>query len=264
MKPAAISRLAPADYPALAQALGDSPATVIPLHQLHTGTGTATCAGPVHDPDAVVIQANDEPTAFGRDAVALRAILHTLEDWFCVETAPDLGHALAALFAQEGIACRLYGDLYFTLPDSPRARLPRPPAPPLETRLLTDADIPAWQAAGPEFNELGFATHAELLEQGCAAGSFADEALVAVAHTSALSPRYADVGVYTAPEHRGRGLATCAAWVVMHHMLDIGRAPLWSTGEDNRASQRVAARLGLRQCLRRVYVIPQNAPRATT
>ncbi|MEX1018728.1 MAG: GNAT family N-acetyltransferase [Litorilinea sp.] len=250
-----IRRLAPAEYPRLEQALGDTPATVIPLHQLRIGAATATCVGPVNAPDAVVIQANAEPTAFATDAAAgaaaVAAILSTLHDWYCVECAADLGTALAAHYAQTQVACRLYADLYYTLAGPLRAL----PPPPLETRLLTLADIPAWRAAPPEFQELGFAAPVHVLARGHAAGSFAHGKLVALAHTSALSARYADVGVYTAPDYRGRGLAAAVAHLVMQRVLAQGRTPLWSTGEDNLASQRVAHKLGLETALQRVYVI---------
>jgi RimJ/RimL family protein N-acetyltransferase len=246
-----IQALPPHEYPILAQTLGDSPATVIPLHQLREGFAQATLIGPATDPEAVVIQANDEPTGFGRNAEALWAILQTLTGWFCVEVENSLGQQLAALVTSEGRACRLYTGIYYTLTGPPRPQ----PQPNLETRLLTPDDMPIWQRAPGELHASGFQTPQELLARGCAAGSFAGGELVALAQTYALSDRYADIGVHTAEAYRGRGLASYAAQLVMSQVLAQGRIPLWSTGEDNYASLRVAEKLGLQETLRRVYVI---------
>jgi RimJ/RimL family protein N-acetyltransferase len=247
-----IQTLSPHEYPILAQTLGDSPATVIPLHQLREGFAQATLVGSATDLEAVVIQANDEPTGFGRNAEALWAILQTLSNWFCVEAETSLGHELAALATNEGRACRLYTGIYYNTLTGP----PHPqPQPHLETRLLTLDDMPIWQRAPGELQASGFKTPQELLARGCAAGSFANGELVALAQTYALSDRYADIGVHTAEAYRGRGLAACAAQLVMQQVQADGRISLWSTGEDNYASQRVAEKLGLRETLRRVYVI---------
>lgn len=246
-----IRRLSSQEVPTLARTLGDSPATVIPQHQLRVGQATATLAGSPEQPAALVIQANDEPTAFGYDVHALWAILQTLNGWFCVEVEAKWGEQLAEYLAQSGITTRLYGDHYYLL----HGTLQHQPQPTLETRLLAPADIPIWQASAPELNVIGFSSHAELLAHGVAAGSFHQGQLVALAHTSALSPRYADVGVYTAEAYRGQGLAAYAAELVMQQVVAQGRIPLWSTGADNRASRRVAQKLGLEEVLRRVYVI---------
>lgn len=248
----AIHQATPAEYPLLARALGDSPATVIPLHQLHTHQATAWYSGPPAAPHALVIQANPEPTAFGNDAAAVYAILQQLPHWFCVECAAELAKDLQNHLMAAGRPSVLYADIYYTL----RGPLGTLPPPVLPVRLLTSDDLPVWLDAPPEFHNLGFATPQAVLEQGWAAGAFAGGKLVALAHTSALSPTYADVGVYTDPVWRGRKLATAVAELVMEQVCVQGRTPLWSTGEDNHASRRIAHKLGLEECLRRTYVIP--------
>ena len=58
---------------------------------------------------------------------------------------------------------------------------------------------------------------------------------------------------------RGRGFATAAACLVSQAVQAVGLTPVWSTGEDNYASQRIAEKLGFTQIVRRTYVIPTPA-----
>lgn len=75
-----------------------------------------------------------------------------------------------------------------------------------------------------------------------------DGPLVAsICHTPGpLAPRAAECGVWTRPERRGLGhaAATAAAWAEV--LRPSGRTLFYSTEADNRSSQRVAGRLGLR------------------
>lgn len=47
------------------------------------------------------------------------------------------------------------------------------------------------------------------------------------------------------------------AAIVCRWVQDSGRVPVWSCGEDNLASLRVAQKLGFREVSRRVYLIPE-------
>ncbi|GAA3697832.1 hypothetical protein GCM10022224_074780 [Nonomuraea antimicrobica] len=71
-----------------------------------------------------------------------------------------------------------------------------------------------------------------------------DGQVAAVCHTARLTPAGAEAGTWTAPAYRGRGYAaaTTAAW---SGLLPDTRL-FYSTSADNRSSQRVAERLGLR------------------
>ncbi|MEM6991749.1 MAG: GNAT family N-acetyltransferase [Myxococcota bacterium] len=74
-----------------------------------------------------------------------------------------------------------------------------------------------------------------------------DGRVVSLCHTPVASHRRAaECGVWTDPAFRGRGYAsaTTAAWAAL--LRAPGRALFYSTGADNRSSQRVAERLGLR------------------
>lgn len=93
-----------------------------------------------------------------------------------------------------------------------------------------------------------------------AAGAVVDGRLVALAYTSAMTPHHADIAVVTDPDFRGRGLATASAALVIEEVHRRGAIPVWSTGEGNHASRRVAARLGLRPIGHRTYVIVDALP----
>ncbi|MEV4798666.1 GNAT family protein [Nonomuraea sp. NPDC049421] len=68
--------------------------------------------------------------------------------------------------------------------------------------------------------------------------------VVSICHTARNTPGGAEAGTWTSPAHRGRGhaAATTAAWA----SLLPGVRLYYSTSADNRSSQRVAERLGLR------------------
>ena len=74
------------------------------------------------------------------------------------------------------------------------------------------------------------------------------ELVVSICHTARpITPRGAECGVWTHPEHRGRGhaAAVTAAWAAA--MRPHGRHLFYCTGVANRSSQRVTERLGLRR-----------------
>lgn len=72
-----------------------------------------------------------------------------------------------------------------------------------------------------------------------------DGTVVSVCFSARTSPRAAEAGVETLAAHRGRGYATAAVAAWAAAVRAAGRVPLYSTSWDNRASQGVAARLGL-------------------
>ena len=72
------------------------------------------------------------------------------------------------------------------------------------------------------------------------------ERVIAICHTARLADRGSEAGVWTDPDFRGQGhaAAVTAAWASL--LAPSGRHLFYSTSADNRSSQRVAARLGLR------------------
>ena len=98
----------------------------------------------------------------------------------------------------------------------------------------------------PEYMQIaGFKGVGDFWEPWCVAVEGAD--IASMAFAARLGKMGAEVGVYTFPKYRGRGLAAAvtASWASMR--LLNRRALFYSTSKSNRSSQRVAARLGLRQ-----------------
>ncbi len=92
--------------------------------------------------------------------------------------------------------------------------------------------------------DAGFQSVADLWEPWCIA--IEDDEVAAIAFAARLGAEGAEIGVYTFPKFRSRGYAAAvtASWSAMTSLAD--RALFYSTSRSNRASQRVAARLGLR------------------
>jgi RimJ/RimL family protein N-acetyltransferase len=242
--------------PELAEALGDTPESVIAHHQAARGLARVAVAGRLPRFDAAVVQALADPTepiAFGHDAAALWGLLRRLEGWECVCAPSPLAEPLGRLIvAERGGSVRYYGDVQYALPEPAR-----PFAHP-RVRRLTRADLPLLAAAPPAVRGAGWATAGEMVDAGAAGGSV-DGRLVAVAHVSAETPRHADVGVATLEPYRRQGLSTAAASLVAGLIQSSGRTPVWSTGAENHASQAVARKLGFVEVGRKTYVIPRPA-----
>ncbi|MGZ3680716.1 MAG: hypothetical protein ACXWQR_19645, partial [Ktedonobacterales bacterium] len=174
----------------LAGALGDTPETAIAVHALRRGLCRAYENGA-----SAIVQWDEqpgEPMGFGEDATALWDLLQSVDGWFCVEVTPTCAAALGPLIAtQTGRSVRYYGDNFYTL------TVPAAPIRDDAVRPLTVADLPLLDAAPRKIQGGGFGSTRALLDEGVAAGAIVDGALVAIAHTSALTPRHADIGVAT-------------------------------------------------------------------
>ena len=241
---------------ALATALGDTPETVITVHLLRRGLCRALVLGPLAQPRAAIVPATadaTEPAAFGDDPQAIWTLLQALSGWRCVNVPLAVGPPLAELIAAAtGRRPRRNEDVYHALA-RPAAAYPHP-----AVRRLTPEDAPLLEAATPTLGTPGWnwGGATTMLREGPAAGAVVGNRLVSVAYTAAVSDRHADIGVATLPQERGKGLATAAAALVGAASRASGRTPVWSTGEDNRASLKIARNLGFAEVGRRVYVIP--------
>jgi hypothetical protein len=241
---------------ALIQVLGDTPETVIAVHQLRHGLCEAYAEAGSGRHDAVVLRPSrpsDELMGFGPDVESLGRVLRGLPGWSCVSAEDGTARRLGPILeADLGRPVRYLMDIYHTL-DRPIVVGSHP-----WVRYLTEEYLDLLTAAPPDIRGacLGFGTFEGLLERGSVAGAVADGELVAVASTWAVSERYADLSVVTAGPWRGRGLATECAGLVAAGIRRSGRVPVWSTGEDNVASLRVARKLGFEEVGRRTYVNP--------
>ena len=241
----------------LIDALGDSPETCISVHLLTQGLCDAYLAGnPAHF-RGLIVQSHQDPgesTGFGADARLLWELLKVAQGWWCVNVSESCASRLGAIVEEEtGRAVRYYGDVYHTLT--------RPAAPfgHEAVRLLNLADLEMLGSAAAEVRGGGWESAERMLEKGIVAGAVAEGRLVATAYTSARSRKHTDVAVSVLEGWRGLGLATAVASLVAREVQKAGQVPVWSCGEDNAASLRVARKLGFVEVLRRTYVIPQRA-----
>ena len=253
-------QLSPAELPTLARALGDSIETAIPVSRLMRGACSAYIVGePARFEAAAVLMKDDkgEVQGFGEDPEALWSILEPLEGWRAVEVSATVAPKLGALIrASTGSRVAYYGDVYHTL-TLPAVGHSHP-----DVRLLTVDDRALFDGI-PDDLKPGMRGDVEIvLREGFVAGAVVDDRLVSVAHTNAVTERYADIGVFTHEDYRNRGYSTAAAALVARAIQKSGRTPVWSCGEDNLASLRVAAKVGLTEVSRRTYVIPFNRVQA--
>jgi RimJ/RimL family protein N-acetyltransferase len=72
-----------------------------------------------------------------------------------------------------------------------------------------------------------------------------DGAIASVCHSARSTPRAAEAGIETAPEHRRRGYGAAAVVAWAAAIQESGRVPLYSTSWENAASRALARRLGL-------------------
>ena len=240
----------------LADAIGDTPETAIETHLLRRGLADAYVAGNLSRSDAVIVQSHslmDEPWCLGTDPAAILELLRPLNDWRLQSMSPNVGARIAGSLAELAerdlaVEVHLYGDVYHILSSSV-AEVSVP-----EVRQLSLDDVPLLAEHRGSAEGTGFATFEDLLTDGVAAGAVVEGRLVGLAHTNALTARYADIGVATDRGWRRRGFASVAASIVARRIQEMGLVPVWSAGEDNEASLRVAARLGFSEVSRRVYL----------
>jgi len=253
-------RVSPSDCLRLADALGDTPETVISVHKLRRGLCRAYVAGEPSHFDGAVIESFDlpeEPEAFGSDAEALWELLQSVERWNCVNVALDVAAPLGKLLETRlGIPVRHCGDVYHVL------TRPAAPFPDDAVRQLTLDDVGLLESGPFPFPGGGFGGPGPLLTHGIAACAIVSGRIVCFAHTYARSERHADIGVATVEAWRGRGFGTAAASLVARRVQEAGQTPVWSAGEDNAASLRVAQKIGFTRVSCRIYLIPAKVPPA--
>jgi hypothetical protein len=234
---------------ALADRLGESPETVISVHLLRRGLcrvfadGEQTVIQNLQDPS--------EPMAFGDAPESIWHLLNLAVGWKCISVPSSCAEELGSLISRQ-MECKIryYEDVYHTLTVPTRAFDHS------SVRLLTEADLDTVLAAPREVQGAGFTDTKELLSNGVAAGAIVDDKLVAIAHTSAISREYADVGVCTLEPWQRKGISSSATYLVAQKLQSQGKIPTWSCGIGNLASLRVANKVGFKEVLRRTYVIP--------
>ena len=238
----------------LSDVLSDTPMTVIPTARLKHAECDAYVGGTLPDITAALIFdpfCPDEPCGFGTDADALWQLLKVTDGWSCINVDTSCATSLGALIeADRDTPIRYYGDVYHAL------LKPVHCYPNEVVRLLTPEDVTRLAKAPAEVQGNGYKTHAAMITDGIAAGAVVDNNIIAIAHTYAENNLHTDIGVSTIETWREKGFATAAAALVAQEIQARGKVPVWSCGEDNIASLRVAQKLGFTEVGRRTYVIP--------
>lgn len=237
----------------LGEAFPDHPFTFEARCWLLRNVAKAWLQGPPDRYEAVVVQPPwrpSEPAAFGADPEAIWSLLQEVAGWECVNVAEELALPLRRVIERElKIPATIYGDVYYLL-DQDAIGHHHP-----SVRRLTEEDADLVDTAPAALHTPGFSSTVAALAGGVAAGGIVGGQLVAVASMSTSSQEFADIGAYTLEGWRGQGLGTAATYLVARELQSRGFRPIWSTGEDNLGSQRVAAKVGFREYGRRQYVV---------
>lgn len=245
-----------ADRFAIADALGDTPESAISCDRLRRGFARAHVLGDIERPRAVIMQSDfipTDPIAFGDSAEEIWSLLLTVQGWRCVNApgavAPDLQQIM---IAETGRQWSPMPEIHYRM-DRLNDSFPNS-----DVRRLTLADVGLLEAATDAFGLDGwrFGSAEALLRDGYAAGAVVDGLLASVAFTTAITPMFGEVGISTLAPYRGRSYSTAAAALVCADVRAAGLTPVWSTGEDNVPSRRVAEKLGFTEVSRRVYLNP--------
>ena len=224
-----------------ADALDDTPETVIPVHLPGRGLCQACVAGDPGENRAAIAQGDfslSEPRSFGPDPKILWELLNFVSGWDCVNVPAECASALGRMIEQaKGVSVRCVDDVYFALTRSPSA---------LEAtavRRLTPDEIGLLECAPPELQGAGFKSILQVLREDFVACAVVSGHVVAIARTSAISDLCADMGVSALEEHHCRGYASAAACIVGRCIQETGRTPARSTSTSNAASIQLSIRI---------------------
>ena len=234
----------------LAEALGDTPETVFPVHLLRRGL----CSAFIGDEpaEAAIVQSRAFPGdvyAFGVSPDAILELLGATDGWRRVSLPGQVAHLLGAAFEDSaGLMVSYETAVYHTLTGPVSSY--RDTA----VRRMIPQDAHLMENAPQHLEESAFGDIRELLETGIVASAIVDGEVVTIAHTLAVTDRHADIGVMTLEPWRGRAFATSAASLVAGEAQRAGLVPVWTTMDDDYASIRIAEKLGFVEASRRVVV----------
>lgn len=245
--------------------LPDRPGPLIGLHAIHTRLGAAWVdRWPDARGGAIFTGGNlmcwgDPATLPAADLVDIVRVL--LHNWDRVLIDMRPGFEIALRRAVPGLMVWprviLAHEHQRSAPDPPGAIIRRLAG--ADASLVSDLDAQiAWISDT-------YGGGAAMAENAAAWGAFVDGRLVSVAVPYFVGHRYEDIGIVTEPGFRARGLSGACAARVVAEIRARQRTPSWSTSPDNRASLRVAEKLGfVKQRDDVLYIAGAPLPGATT
>ena len=229
-----------AEGEALALALGDAPETVFAAQLVSRGLCRASLLGePARFTAAMIEVFPGQVLGFGEETRALWELLRRMPAWTSVGVAARHAVGLRAAIEHETRRDMQAQTVEFSILTTPVTAVIHP-----DVRLLDVGEVDLLLTGPGGSVGRAYGSPQALLAEGVVAGAIHQRELVARAHTSCHSARYADVAIATREDWRGRGLASAAASLVCERVQRLGRTPIWSTTADNHASRRVAAKLG--------------------
>jgi GNAT superfamily N-acetyltransferase len=237
----------------LAGTLADHPFSFGPRSVLMRHAGQSWVVGrPSRSQAAIVLSPwqPHEPAAFGEDPEAIWELLRRIPGWTCVNCSLELSERLGPVLERElKTPVRIEGDVYYTLEATPVAH--SHPA----VRRLTEDDLALIDAAPVALRPVGFLSTLAALSGGVVAGAVLENELVGLVSMTVSTEDFADVGAAVLAPWRNRGIGSAAAYLVAQGIRERGLTPVWSTGERNAASRRVAEKVGFREFGRKAYVV---------
>jgi RimJ/RimL family protein N-acetyltransferase len=232
--------------------LPDRPGPLVALHAIRTGHGTAF-ADRWPEPRAILASAGGNFSLWGDPAALHARDLEGRVEGFVDapwEFEPVLREAFPGLHTWDRVMHALRVE---------------PPALPVRDAVRRLGPEDDWRLSGLRTDTSWIAKTwggpVGLAASRRAFGAFVDGELASVAAPFFVGDRYVDIGVVTERARRGRGLSPACAAALARDLLAQGVHPSWTTSPDNRASLRVAAKLGFERVRTDVlYVIGEPVP----
>jgi RimJ/RimL family protein N-acetyltransferase len=234
--------------------LPDRPGPLIGLHLLNGGHGTAW-ADRWPEPQALYVETGKNGALAGDPSALTPAMIREVVIGF-VEAPATFVPLLQETFP----GLLVWDRVIYQLPTAPTYRQPVG----FTVRRLTSDDTHHLAQLSDESFWISktWGGPAGLAASGYAWGAFAGERLAAVANSFFLGEQYEELGVVTEPAFRGLGVSVACSGALCAEIRARGHIPSWTTSPDNRASKRVAEKLGF-QWVRNdfLYVVGINVPK---
>jgi hypothetical protein len=209
---------------------------LVALHVVRTGNG-ACLADRWPDPRAILAECGGNYALTGEPEALTPAALRPSIAGFV-----DAPGRFEPLLREAFPEVRVWDRVVFELGTRPRYQTP----PGVQVRRLEPHDAGRLRGLSPDLSWISktWGGPEGLAASGHGWGAFAEGRLVSVACSFFVGDRYEELGVVTEEEFRGAGLNGACAGALCEDIAGRGRTPSWTTSPDNRASVRVARKLG--------------------